>query len=245
MNNYFSFKQFTVWQDKTAMKVGTDGVLLGVLANCSKYSTPQPFIPKKILDIGTGTGLVALILAQRFPQTEILGVDIDTDATAQASDNFKNSPWSNRLSTICHDIVTLQTNETYDLIVCNPPYFNDSLKCPNDLRSIARHTITLNYQDLVKSVKRLINSNGKFVIILPTDSFKSFMSIAEQNELYCSAYTNVFPNINKPSKRIVAEFQNKKILHEPYTYTLTIEESRHIYTFEFKELTKDYYLDRK
>lgn len=246
MNNYFSFKQFTVWQDKTTMKVGTDGVLIGTLAANPRYSSSPSFSPKNILDIGTGTGLVALILAQRFANANsILGIDIDPDATAQAQENFNNSPWHNRLSASCLDVVSFLSDTPFDLIVCNPPYFNNSLKSPDNQRSVARHTVSLDYLSLARSVERLLAPDGLFVVILPTDCFSSFESLALDAGLYCSAMTNVFPTPEKPSKRIVAEFSKANHNTAKKIYYLTIEESRHVYTPDFKLLTSDFYLERK
>lgn len=245
MNNYFSFKQFTVWQERTAMKVGTDGVLLGVLAAAPQYSVNAPSTFERILDIGTGTGLVALILAQRFPTALIDAIDIESDATLQASDNFAKSPWPDRLNATCRDVTTLSATHGYDLIVCNPPYFNNSLKCPDNQRSVARHTDTLSYADLASAVVRLLNPNGRFVVILPTDSFDAFLTVARPLGLQCTSKTDIFPTPTKASKRIVAELILSTSDICTQNFSLVIEEARHVYTPDFKSLTLDFYLDRK
>lgn len=245
MNNYFAFKQFTVWQDKTAMKVGTDGVLLGTMTAHPLYSDHD--IPNhcRILDIGTGTGLVALIMAQRFPSAVIDAIDIDTDATRQATDNFKASPWSDRLNAICADITSFAPSQRYDIIVCNPPYFNNSLHSPDTQRSVARHTITLDYDSLASAVAQLLTSNGLFSVILPTDSFALFHNCASRHGLSCISHTDILTTPTKPSKRVVAEFVITSDSKPVKNNNLIIELSRHTYSTDFKLLTEEFYLDRK
>ena len=153
-NSYFRFKQFVVNQDKTAMKVGTDGVLLGALTNIC-------YEPAQILDIGTGTGLVALMLAQRFENSEIDAVEIDTEASEQALSNFNLSPFANRLSVINIDISDYTPKKKYNLIVSNPPYFVNSLKASDKQRTMARHTDSLSFSALAVAVRRLLAPDGK------------------------------------------------------------------------------------
>ena len=136
-NPYFSFKQFTVYHDRCAMKVGTDGVLLGAWTDVSGA--------RDILDIGTGTGLIALMLAQRS-EAHIVAVDIDEDAVKQAKENVEKSPWPGRIEVERHDICCFNSDIRYDVIVSNPPYFFNSLKCPDGQRNIARHTVGLNFE---------------------------------------------------------------------------------------------------
>ena len=142
--NSFQFKQFTINQDRCAMKVGTDGTLLGAWANAPKG-------PCRILDIGTGTGLVALMMAQRYPESQVVGIDIDRDAIIQAQENVDASPFSERITIINEDATKIDDKEVFDAIVCNPPYFVDSLTCPESQRTLARHTVTLTYEQLMKT----------------------------------------------------------------------------------------------
>lgn len=152
----FSFKQFTVNHDRCAMKVGTDGVLLGAWANGGK----------RILDVGTGSGLIALFMAQRFPDAHITAIDIDHDAYMQATINAEVSVFSKRITVVESSFQDFSDN-MFDAIVCNPPFFNNSLKCKDKQRNIARHTDTLPFHDLFKSVSRSLDENGEFSVIIP------------------------------------------------------------------------------
>ena len=160
-NPYFAFKQFTVRHDRCAMKVGTDGVLLGAWTDLSHS--------RRILDIGTGTGLIALMLAQRCMDARITAIDLDSAAVEQAQENIQASPWKDRIEALQQDICTYHPNGTFDTIVSNPPYFIDSLKCPDGQRSTARHTDTLDADRLIGKVSELLTSDGRFSIILPAE----------------------------------------------------------------------------
>ena len=157
-NPYFAFKQFVIHHDRCAMKVGTDGVLLGAWTDVS--------LAHRVLEIGTGTGLVALMLAQRCGAT-ILAIDIDKDAVGQAQENVSASPWGNRVEVGEQDVRSYETNMLFDTIVSNPPYFIDSLKCPDGQRSTARHTDTLHADELMEKVPELLTPEGKFSLIIP------------------------------------------------------------------------------
>ena len=159
-NSYFKFKKFTIWHDKCAMKVGTDGVLLGAWVNVDNAT--------KILDIGTGTGVVALMLAQRS-DAEIIGIEIDSDAAEQASCNANESSWRNRIKIINQDFIHYNSKELFDVIVSNPPYFKNSIKSNDDKRNLARHVSSLNYQMLVEKAASLLLPTGSFSIIVPFD----------------------------------------------------------------------------
>ncbi len=159
-NSYFQFKQFTVWHDKCAMKVGTDGVLLGAWVNI--------FNAKSVLDIGTGTGLIALMIAQRST-ANILAVEIDADAVNQAIENVERSPWSGNIKVQHADFKTATFNTKFDVIVSNPPYFSDSLLSPDTHRSTARHTSELTYHDLISRVSGILAFKGEFSLIIPAD----------------------------------------------------------------------------
>lgn len=160
-NSYFRFQQFTVHQDRCAMKVGTDGTLLGAWARGGR----------RILDIGTGTGLIALMMAQRFPQSVVTAVDIDEGAVGQARENVAASPFARRITVEQADIRTMERPEDggYDTIVANPPYFNKSLKSPDSQRTTARHTDTLTYRQLMAAAARLLDDGGELSVVIPTD----------------------------------------------------------------------------
>ena len=236
-NNYFRFKQFTVWQEKTAMKVGTDGVLLGVLAHCAST-------PKRVLDIGTGTGLVALIVAQRFTEALVDAVEIDAQASVQATENVAASPFADRINVINTDICAFRPPTKYDLIVCNPPYFVNSLLNPDPQRAQARHTIALTFSQLACSAAKLLNPIGEFAVVLPADMLGEFVKCCLSEDLHMVSQVSIKTTPRKPSKRVVAHFsfdKNKKTEVE----TLVIESSPMVYTPEFDNLIHDFYLDRQ
>lgn len=232
-NPYFSFKQFTVFHDKCAMKVGIDGVLLGTWANTENANS--------ILDIGTGTALIALMLAQRSSAV-IDAIDIDKDAIIQATENIQNSKWSNRIKP---HLASLQqfsqsTQNKYDLIVSNPPYFVNSLKTPVQNRTTARHTDSLSHEELIVSSKPLLNENGRLCIILPVNEAIQCIDFAQSQGLYCSKKVIVFPKPDSEPKRLLVEFQTTE--SETKISELTIEIERHKYSIEFSTLAKDFYL---
>lgn len=235
-NDYFSFKQFTVWQDRTAMKVGTDGVLLGALAEPSAQ-------PQRILDVGTGTGLVALMLAQRFPQATVHAIDIDPDATLQAQGNFDKSPFGKRLSAFCSDVTTFAAEAQYDFIVSNPPYFNNSLLCPDSRRSVARHSVALTYSGLASAAARLLTPDGTFCVIVPADARQPLAAECAAAGLHCTRVVSVKPTPTKPAKRVVMGFA----FGEPVAVAeseLLLEVAPRVPSEQFARLTSPFYLDR-
>ena len=227
----FSFKQFAIEQDDVAMKVGTDGVLLGAWAGCEGA--------KRILDIGTGTGVIALMLAQRNSQAAIHAVEIDETATRRARSNFDMSPWAERLTVENCAVQEFAPSEKFDLIISNPPYFVDSLQCPDAKRTTARHTQDLTFEELDKTVCRLLADGGRFALILPTAEFDRYLSVTQ---LYLVRQCDVYPKIGAAVKRVMAEFamsENADIQRE----NITIEQgARGEYTDEYRALTKDFYL---
>ncbi|MEG1581295.1 MAG: methyltransferase [Bacteroidaceae bacterium] len=233
-NTYFEFKQFRVNHDQTAMKVGTDGVLLGAWA--------QHDTPKNILDIGTGSGLVAIMLAQRY-EARILGIDIDTDACLQASKNAKQSPWSERLYIEQADVLTFNPHLTFDLIVCNPPFYENALCSPNQKRTIARCAHVLPFDKLIKKTTALLSQNGTFCVILPCAAVQNFVHLCWINNLHLSRCTHVHTKVGKTAKRSLLSFRTTHIT-TPILHELLLTGSDHKPTEEYKNLTQDYYLEQ-
>lgn len=231
-NSYFQFKQFIVNQDKSAFKVGTDGVLLGACASVNKVS--------HILDIGTGTGLIALMAAQRSNAT-VFAVEPDKDSYQQACENFRNSKWSNRINAFNGRIQDFNVDFRFNLILSNPPYFVNSLKNP-DLRSAkTRHNDDLSFDDLISSVIRLLATDGLFEIILPFNESKIFEELATANNLFCIKRVFFKPKPELEPNRIVSSFALTK--QEPVEKVITIETNqRYCFTSEYIDLTKDFYL---
>jgi len=236
-NPYFQFKQFTVWHDRCAMKVGTDGVLLGAWA-------PIHNSQFKILDIGTGSGLVALMLAQRYPAAQIDAIDIDEAAVEQARENFAHSAFSHRLSVFRSSLQNWQmANGTlYDLIVSNPPYFQNSLKNPDKGRELARHTDSLSYEELIHNSVRLLNPHGQLALILPAEAEEEIRTLAATHCLYCSRVTRVFSKQSKPARRVLLAFSRSPLSLSPTEDALVLEDEKGGRSAAYQELTKDFYL---
>ena len=230
-NPYFQFKKFTVYHDRCAMKVGTDGVLLGAWTDVS--------IAKHILDIGTGTGLIALMLAQRCPAT-ITALDIDADAVSQATENVRNSPWEERISVLLQDICSYRPDMFFDTIVSNPPYFIDSLKCPDCQRNTARHTDSLNATALFQNVARILHPEGCFSMVIPADQVTGLIMIGEGSGLHLSRHTAVITRPGLPPKRALLEFRKEQ--RNCFYNKLVVELDRHVYSEDYIRLTRDFYL---
>ena len=233
-NPYFQFKQFTVWHDQCAMKVGTDGVLLGAWASVERA--------RRILDIGTGTGLVALMLAQRsLPDAKIVALEIDEAAAGQARENVARSPWQERIEVVQADFKKYQSSDKFDVIVSNPPYFVDSLECPDRQRAAARHNDSLTYEELLEGVNRLLAADGLFTVVIPTDVVDRVKAIASMNKLYAIRQLNVITKPGGIPKRtlIAFSFSNRECVVEE----LLTELARHQYSEEYIALTREYYLN--
>ena len=232
----FSFKKFSVQQDKTAMKVGTDGVLLGAW-------TPINHNPNSILDFGAGTGIIALMLAQRTSAEQIDALEIDEGAYEQATDNFENSPWSDRL--FCYhaglDEFIEDPEDEYDLIVCNPPFYTEDYKTDNEQRDLARFSDAMPFEELIEAADLLLSENGIFSVIIPYKEEEKFVALANEFELYPIKITRVKGTPTSETKRSLVAFSRNKQDHFPID-ELIIETARHIYTEEYIELTKDFYL---
>ena len=231
-NNYFQFKKFTIVQDGCAMKVGTDGCLLGGWFDCSQS--------KRILDIGSGSGLIAIMAAQRC-NADITGIEIDCDAANQAIENVSNSPWNNRISIINKDLLQFSTEERFDTIVSNPPYFVNSLKCDDTARTTARHNDTLNNCDFFKKCRELLTDHGKVSIIIPCDLSTDWQRVAEEYGFTTSRMTFIKTTPKKVAKRVLIEFSLCKECKRE-EQTLILENSRGVYSDEAQEILRDFYL---
>lgn len=232
----FSFKQFSVKQDKTAMKVGTDGVLLGAWA-------PVSHNPYSVLDIGAGTGIIALMIAQRSAAEQIDALEIDEDAYEQAVENFEDSPWADRL--FCFhaglDEFIEEPEDEYDLIVSNPPFYAEDYKTENEQRDLARFQDAMPFEEIVEAADLLLSENGIFAIILPFKEESKFINLAKEAELYPLKITRVKGTPSSAVKRSLLAFSRDEV-SEIKIDELVIEIDRHIYTPEYIELTKDFYL---
>nr|WP_315253438.1 methyltransferase [uncultured Flavobacterium sp.] len=232
----FQFKQFSVEQDRCAMKIGTDGVLLGAW-------TPVENNPFSILDIGAGTGIIALMLAQRCGAQQIDALEIDEDAYEQATDNFENSPWNDRL--FCFhaglDEFVEEPEDEYDLIVSNPPFYSEDYKSNDDQRDLARFQDAMPFEELIEAAALLLSENGIFSVIIPFKKEESFLALAKEYELYPLKITRVKGTPTSETKRSLLAFgrnENTAVFLDE----LIIETTRHIYTPEYIQLTKDFYL---
>lgn len=236
----FAFKRFTVRQDQCAMKVGTDGVLLGAWARVEHCS--------HILDVGTGTGLIALMAAQRS-EAHIVGIDLDADAVLQASGNAVSSPWGHRIRVMEMDVRTVSSERLgmeadnyplFDAILCNPPYFENSLKSPDAARTMARHTDTLTFDELARSAARLLCPEGELSVVIPYERAADMTVSAACYGLFATRQTIVCPVEGGKPKRMLMAFSRQGASHTPET--LCIQDSRRQYTPEYVRLVKDFYL---
>jgi tRNA1Val (adenine37-N6)-methyltransferase len=232
----FKFKQFSIEQDRCAMKIGTDGVLLGAWA-------PIENNPFSVLDIGTGTGIIALMLSQRSYAQQIDALEIDEDAYEQAVDNFENSPWSDRL--FCFhaglDEFVEEPEDEYNLIVSNPPFYTEDYKTENEQRDLARFADAMPFEDLVEAADLLLSENGVFAVIIPFKEEDNFIALAKEYELYPIKITRVKGTPTTEIKRSLLAFSRNETT-TVLTNELIIETARHVYTPEYIELTKDFYL---
>lgn len=231
----FKFKNFQVNQNQCAMKIGTDAVLLGAWTSLKN----QPF---SILDIGAGTGILSLMLAQRSAAEVIDALEIDDLAYEQCVDNFEQSPWGDRL--FCYhaslEEFANEIDDQYDLIICNPPFFAEDYKTKNSQRDLARFQEAMPFEHLLESVSKLLNKNGVFAVVIPYNQESYFISIASKLGLFVNKILHVKGNPSSEIKRSLIEFSydEQNIIKED----LTIEFDRHQYTPEYINLTKEFYL---
>ncbi len=233
----FYFKQFSIAQDQCTMKVGTDGVLLGAWVNVKQAN--------QVLDIGTGTGLIALMIAQRNPNAFIYGVEIDRAAYLQALDNTTSSPWANRIIIEKGRIQTWskQSNQTFDLIVSNPPFFplGTAQLSENIARNQVRHTTNLSFEDLLLASTKLMTENGRLAIILPLIEGHHFIQLASEMDLNPIRITQIRPTATKPIHRLMIEFKKGKQICKKSEMVIQ-HQKRNDFTEEYIRLTKEFYL---
>jgi tRNA1Val (adenine37-N6)-methyltransferase len=232
----FKFKQFTVQQEKCAMKVGTDSVLLG--AWC-----PIDNNPKAILDIGAGTGILSLMLAQRTDAEQIDSVEIDEEAYEQCVSNYENSPWSDRL--FCYhaalDELVEEPEDEYDIIISNPPFYSEDFKTNDSQRDLARFQDAMPFEDLIEAADLLLSENGVFAVVIPFKEEERFLNLCAEVELYPIKATHVRGSHTTPIVRSLLVFKRFE-LSVLVANELVVEINRHEYTDEYINLTKDFYL---
>ncbi len=237
MSKPFQFKEFTVTQDQCAMKIGTDGVLLGA------WVEPKE-MPFNILDIGTGTGVIALMMAQRFSSSDVDAIEIDAAAYEQAMTNFENSPWADRM--FCYHAsfqeFFQEMEESYDLIVSNPPFFTATQKSPNEQRNKARFEDALPFEHLLYGASKLLSDQGTFALIVPYDQEEQIVNIAAKMHLRPIKITHVKGNEQALIKRSLIAFKFNVTKKDLQLTELIIEKERHIYTDDYIKLVQNFYL---
>ncbi|SHI96544.1 tRNA1(Val) (adenine(37)-N6)-methyltransferase [Flavobacterium haoranii] len=231
----FKFKQFHVNQDRCAMKIGTDGVLLGAW-------TPLINNPCNVLDIGAGTGILSLMLAQRSNAEQIDAIEINEDAYEQCVENFEASPWGDKL--FCFhaglDEFVDEPEDEYDLIISNPPFYTDDYKSDNTSRDLARFENALPFEELIEAAALLLSDNGIFSVIIPYKEEERFVAMCKELDLFPLKITRVKGTTTSEIKRSLLAFCRME--QTPLIDELVIEISRHNYTPEYIELTKEFYL---
>ncbi|MDR6299433.1 tRNA1(Val) (adenine(37)-N6)-methyltransferase [Mesonia maritima] len=232
----FHFKEFSIQQDRCAMKIGTDGVLLGAWTSLEGK-------PNSILDIGAGTGVIALMMAQRSSAELIDAIEIDENAYEQCVENFEESIWNDRL--FCYhaslEEFVEEIDETYDVIISNPPFHEENYQTPDTQRNKARFTDSLPTEELLKSSAKLLANNGILAIIIPHQHEEKFLKEAKKHNLFPQQITHIKGNETSPIKRSLLQLGKKK--QESKSSTLVLEKERNIYTEEYQALVRDFYLN--
>ncbi len=229
----FHFKQFSIAHDRCAHKVGTDGVLLGAWVEAEN--------PQHILDVGTGSGLIALMLAQRFLKSKITGIELDQPSAEQANENVTNSPFSNRIEIINDDFLTHAFTEKYDLIISNPPFFKGNTSSGKTERDRARHEEYLPQNMFLEKAASLLSSKGKLAVILPKEEAQEFIFIAETFSLFPSRLTKVYGRLGAEDKRWLLEMEKEKVVPSETGFILRDEKGR--YTMGYRNMTEQFHLD--
>jgi len=244
-NPYFRFKQFTVYHDRCAMKVGTDGVLLGAwvaIDSCAKSCKTATLKVERILDVGTGSGLIALMLAQRCPSAKIDAIDIDEAAVEQARENTQISKFKSQISNFVSRLQDWTPETKYDLVVSNPPYFQNSLKNPDKGRELARHTDSLSFEELITHSARLLTEHGRMALILPAEAEDEIRTIAAAHAFCCTHITRVYSKVSKTARRILIVFSRQPSTFSPVEDSLILEDEKGGRSAAYSELCKEFYL---
>ena len=231
----FRFRQFSVAHRNSTMKVGTDAVLLGIFAG-------EGSRPHHILDIGTGSGVIALILAQRFPKANIQAIDIDQPSVEEARYNFLRSPWKERLKVFHTGLEEFSktTSARYDLMICNPPFFKNATLSPSERKNMTRHAGSLTVPFLLETAGRLLTENGIFSLIFPFEQRKEVLQKAGEHELYCHRRLDIFPKKHLSPNRCILELRKGKT--DCQQDSLTIYNGDNTYTKEYRRYGRDFYL---
>ncbi|MNV00038.1 tRNA1(Val) (adenine(37)-N6)-methyltransferase [compost metagenome] len=226
----FQFKHFQIQQKHAALKVGTDSMVLGSLCHWESH--------KRLLDIGTGTGVLALMCAQRFPFEEIIGLEISEDAFIDAVENAGNSPFQSKISVFNQALQDYEAKIQFDAIISNPPFFENSFKNTDRQKTLARHSDSLTFEELLNSIANLLSPDGKAWIIIPFEASESFIRLANQNNLLPADFITIF---GKPGKYTRAVISLQKKQTEVKKSSLCIRDEHGKYTPEYKVLTKDFH----
>ena len=245
-NSFFRFKQFAIRHDRCAMKVGTDGVLLGAWASPARDGGLEVASETalKALDVGTGSGLIALMLAQRFPHYYIEGIDIDEASVLQATANAETSIFCDRIAISKRDYRDIeQFCNKYGLIVSNPPFYKEDTLSGNVAKDTARHTSFLSFETLVSNTAKLLLPNGTFCVMIPYQSAADFISICVQEKLYLTRRMDIKPTAQKPPNRTLLAFSPcKGMAVNVESQLLTLYDADNHRTEEYSSLTEDFYL---
>jgi tRNA1Val (adenine37-N6)-methyltransferase len=234
-HQYFIFKQFQITQDKCSMKVGTDGVLLGCLGG---NSNPNG----NILDIGTGTGLIALMMAQRYPDANIFGIDANLSAYIQATENCKASPWSNRIKIIHTKLQNYQSTELFDCVISNPPFYNQAKQSPDISRAQSRNEEFLPAEYIFQFTQSHISPNGQLWLIYPTEQLYEIERIAKQYGLFPFSLHYFRPNILKTCHRVIIGFSKTEQSNSQIRIICIEKLKRHDYTDDYRKICQEFYL---
>lgn len=236
MNNSFTFRQFEIQHDRCAMKVGTDGVLLGAWADLSGSN--------RILDVGCGSGLIALMAAQRAPLSQVWGIDVDASSVEQALQNVRNSPFSDRVQLFLQDVRTYSPSVSFCHVLCNPPYYTEQTLPPDDARMRARHTAYLSLESLLGSVGRLLAPQGRFSLILPTLTAERFITHALAEGWYVNRACQVYTVAHKAPKRLLLTL-SRAASDTVENETLVLQEKTGSRTAEYTSLCAEFYLPKE